>query len=294
MRSNNDTDSDVNFPSETLSQMKSSMNLINEDLFQLNKNSIFKSNEEPLDVLMRKSLSISQNEKSQFNPPSTGLYDLEKGKKEIKEDDNENGNFKLEEEKRKNAKPKMIEITELGEIPKIYFHKIEEKEYIFYKEKATNNTVYYQCYDRKNCSGRLSIELSKIENRFILTNPKVKKECTIAHEAHHWVKREQIIEKIESKVNLKLDNKDTQLVWLEKIVQSNPLAGALEIMDIFRKSNIGETILVGIHEINLIRKNIKRKILDKKTVIERIEEIKGNDGEILCKSKVSTYRKRTF
>ena len=86
-----------------------------------------------------------------------------------------------------------------------------------------------------------------------------------------------------------MDNKDTQLVLLEKIFQSNPIAGALEIMDIFRKSNIGETILVSIQEINLIRKNIKRKILDKKTVMERIEEIKGNDGEFLCKSKVNIY-----
>ena len=141
--------------------------------------------------LFRKSLSISQYGKSKFNPPSTGLYELEKGKtimEEKKSDkkDNESEHLQLDEEKRKKVKPKIIEITDLGEIPKIYYHKIEEKEYIFYKEKATNNTVYYQCYDRKNCSGRLSIELSKTENRFILTNPKVNKECSLANEAPQW------------------------------------------------------------------------------------------------------------
>ena len=40
------------------------------------------------------------------------------------------------------------------------------------------------------------------------------------------------------------------------------------------------------HEINLIRKNMKRRILDKKSVMERIEDIKNEDGENLCKSKV--------
>ena len=114
----------------------------------------------------------------------------------------------------------------------------------------------------------------------------ITKECTLDYESHSWIKKESIREKTESKKDFDKNDKETQEIMIEKLLEENPNLSSLDVLQRFRQANQQTQINIGMHEINFIRKNMKRRILDKKSVMERIEDIKNEDGENLCKSKV--------
>jgi hypothetical protein len=119
-----------------------------------------------------------------------------------------------------------------------------------------------------------------------MCNPTISQKCDIDFKDHSWIKKETIRQDLINNNNINKDDKDIQLIMMEKLLEENSNLSSLEIITKFRTANPNLTISIGIHEVNLIKKNLRNRIIEKKTVMERINELKGNNNENICKAKV--------
>ena len=148
----------------------------------------------------------------------------------------------------------------------------------------------------RNCSGRLHLTREILAGGKILyKSPEVTKEC-IKYSAHSWVKKQKFSEDL-SKNSLKeadLGRKSIQLLYFEKELGEKGNSENVDLIKKFTKENPNTNLSIQSRDITILKQNLKRRALDNRKVIDRIDAILNSKGQPFLVEKVNLIKLQTF
>ena len=148
-----------------------------------------------------------------------------------------------------------------------------------------------RCQDR-NCRGRLVLDrkISGVDGilETILENPTKTKECTLLQEKHFWIYDKNIENKIKEKKLSKEDSerKSVQIAYFKNKIKEENFGENLDLIEKFRKENPDTKFILSSRDITLVKENLKRKNVEMKKAIDRIDDIISNEGKKFMVEKV--------
>lgn len=151
--------------------------------------------------------------------------------------------------------------------------------------------LYMRCQDR-NCNGRLVLDrkISEVNGNLELTleNPIKTKECTLLQEKHQWNYDLNISNKIkENKLTKEeLERKSVQISYFKNKIKEEKFGENVDLIENFRKENPETKFILSSRDITLVKENLKRKNIEMKKAIDRIDDILSNEGKKFMVEKV--------
>lgn len=157
--------------------------------------------------------------------------------------------------------------------------------------------------DRK-CKGRLILKREKVNGKTIFDSPTVSAKCTVPLEEHPWNKKKIIAMDISNNKMGKNDMQRKSVQWIyfeEKLKEKGFLLllfqfnffiieiGTMDNYDLintFIKENPDNNMVLASRDLTILKQNLKRKGLEIKKAVERLDQIVASNGKLLLREKV--------
>lgn len=151
--------------------------------------------------------------------------------------------------------------------------------------------LYMRCQDR-TCKGRLTLDRKVIKNNdrlmIALENPTRTKDCTLLPEKHFWNYELDIANKMrENKLTKEdLERKSVQIAYFKNKLKEEKCGENVDLIANFKKENPEAKHVLSSRDLTLVKENLKRKNIEMKKAVDRIDDIISNEGKKFMVEKV--------
>lgn len=148
-----------------------------------------------------------------------------------------------------------------------------------------------RCQDR-NCRGRLILDRKVIDVNgrleIALENPNRTKDCSLLPEKHSWNYELDIANKMKDKklTQEELERKSVQIAYFKNKLKEEKCTENVDLIDAFKKENPGAKHVLSSGDLTLVKENLKRKNIEMKKAVDRIDDIISNEGKKFMVEKV--------
>ena len=148
-----------------------------------------------------------------------------------------------------------------------------------------------RCQDR-NSRGRLILDRKVIDVNgrleIALENPNRTKDCSLLPEKHSWNYELDIANKMKDKklTQEELERKSVQIAYFKNKLKEEKCTENVDLIGAFKKENPGAKHVLSSRDLTLVKENLKRKNIEMKKAVDRIDDIISNEGKKFMVEKV--------